>query len=153
MNPLCGCDVKTGEEGHLVGASGKFWEVTAIRRVDVFVGDRPFQLVAPPGDSLGIMVANSHLIKSPIQEDITEIATDRPFCKCLEEREHSRGDDLVLRVAEYEGMAQVALDDTATNSVLTSATVSLEGMRQIELDFAEGTGLDELQDLIVSEEI
>lgn len=151
LNPLCGADVLTGDAGHIEGDSRTFYEVLAVRRVDVFVGDRPYQLVAPPGQSLGIMVASDNLTQSPIQDEVVEIATDRPYGAVVEERDHDRSDSLRLRVVEYELMAQVALDDTASNTVLSSATVSLEGMRQIELDFVEGSELDEMQDLIISE--
>ncbi len=104
LNPLYGCDVKGVEsfsaEGWLV--------VGAMRRVDVFVGDRPFQLVDPNG-CLGVLVDIDHLSLSPIQDEVMETATDRPYGLCLNESEMTRGDGVTLRVARYENSTQIAV--------------------------------------------
>lgn len=153
LNPLCGADVLTGDVGHIEGGHRRFYEVLAVRRVDVFVGDRPYQLVAPQGQSLGIMVAGDNLTESPIQDEIVEIATDRPYGAVVEERDHDRSDSLKLRAVEYELMGQVALDDTDAGVVLASATVSLEALSLIEEAFRAGSDPDEVQFIIANEAV
>lgn len=150
LNPLCGSDVLTGEVGRIEGGSRKFWEVIAIRRVDVFVGDRPYQLVAPAGGSLGIMVASDGLVESPIQDEVVEIATDRPYGKCVEERDLDRSDGVRLRVVEYEQMGQVALDD-ADGTLAASGNVTVGGISRLEEAFRNGSDLDEMLELLGAE--
>lgn len=152
LSPLSGCDVMGDEVPGLAGVFRAIL-VTAVRRVDVFAGDRPYQRVAAGGGHLGLMLDMAQLVPSPIQDDVVEIATDRPYGAVVEERDHDRSDGLRLRVVEYELLAQLALDDTATNSVLTSATVSLEASAQIEEAFIEGNELDEVQFMMVNEAI
>lgn len=156
LNPLCGCDV-WGTQGSDNG--GNTLHVSKLRRVDVFVGDRPYQLIAPAGRTLGISVyAETYswdgiLTPSPIQDEIVELDTGTPYGKCVEERDHGRSDGFRLRVVEYELMAQVALDDTASGTVLTSATVSLEALPLIEDAFVGGAELDEVQQVIIGESV
>lgn len=118
LNPLNGCDVRIGrdeDETYFriatfdddVGGHAVFASVTAIRRLDVLVGNRPFQLVNPEGD-LGILVDKTHLEESPIQDDIVEIEYDRPHGKCLSEEVISTGDGDELRVVDYENAIQIA---------------------------------------------
>jgi hypothetical protein len=153
LNPLCGADVLTGDPGHLEGGHGTFYEVRAMRRVDVFVGDRPYQLIAPEGQSLGILVASNHLVESPIQDDVVEIATDRPYGPCVEERDHARDDGLRLRVVEYVLMSQVAVDDSDTGELLSSATVSLGAAVIIEEAFLGGNDREDMQFMIANEAV
>ncbi len=66
LNPLCGCDVRIQDFGSFTEAKD-WWTVEAMRRVDVFIGDRPFQLIAREGENLGLMVDARHLVESPLQ--------------------------------------------------------------------------------------
>lgn len=111
LNPLHGCDV-TGREknvGHSDGTMTEMFVITALRRVDIFVGDRPFQLVAKDGEYLGLLVDKAHLVDSPFQDEIMEVGDDRPFGICLDESEMTREDGVMLRVARYEKAVQIAL--------------------------------------------
>jgi len=153
LSPLSGCDVR----GRLANFEEAAWEnlsagsfliIDAVRRVDVFQGDRPYQRVAADGQNLGLLIAESQLVESPIQDDVVEIATDRPYGAVVEERDHDRSDGLALRVVEYESMAQVALDDTSSGTVLGSATVSLDNVRLIEEQFVGGGEVDEMLSLL-----
>lgn len=148
LSPLSGCDVRLGpdrldfhrrSDGALLYAI-----IVAVRRVDVFQGDRPYQRVSALGQDLGLMIATDRLIESPIQDDVVEIATDRPYGACVEERDHERSDGLRLRVVQYELMAQVALDDLSSGALVGSATVPLEAMEDIEEAFVEGSDSEEL---------
>ncbi len=105
LNPLYGCDVRCRESLQAEG----WMVVEALRRVDVFVGDRPFQLVAPKGGCLGLLVDSDNLEVSPIQDEVMETATDRPYGLCLNESEMQRGDEVTLRIARYEYSTQIAL--------------------------------------------
>jgi len=135
--------------GERLGARS-FLRVTSVRRVDVFQGDRPYQRVAAEGQDLGILIDMAQLVASPIQDDVVEIATDRPYGRCIEERTIDRDDDTRLRIVQYETMAQLALDDLSTGLVLVSKTVTLEVMSAIEDEFSNGLEVDEMQYLIVS---
>jgi len=110
LSPLRGCDVK----GNIVelgkDTSWKWLLVESVRRVDVFVGDRPFQLVGS-GDDLGVLIKISHLEESSIQDDVVEMTTDSPYGKCLSEDERTRKDGLTIRIAVFEKAAQIALED------------------------------------------
>lgn len=156
LNPLSGCDVR-GEELSMYDKDGeplgRFLIIAAARRVDVFMGDRPYQRVAADGQSLGLLVDSSQLVASPIQDDVVEIATDRPYGACVEERDHDRSDGLRLRVVEYELMGQVALDDTASSELIASATVPIDGMREVEKLFVGGFEIDEVRDMILATEV
>lgn len=107
LSPLCGCDV-TGIEA----ISWEGWlSITALRRVDVFVGDRPFQLVAKEGEHLGLLIDTAQLVDSPFQDDVMVVGRDRPHGICLDESEMTRADGVTLRVARYERATQIALED------------------------------------------
>jgi hypothetical protein len=106
LNPMFGCDVR--------GTSAGGWLlIDAMRRVDVFVGDRPYQLVARDGQSLGLKILNDEdtLTESHVQDEIVELKTDRPFGRCIDESDMTRKDGHTLRVAQYENAVQIALDD------------------------------------------
>lgn len=105
VNPLCGCDVRIDDA---VKDDAVYHEVVALRRVDVLVGDRPFQLRAPDGQGLGVCVAGSHLEESPIQDDVVEIAYDSPYGKCLDELSIPGPDGDQLQIARYERAIQAA---------------------------------------------
>lgn len=130
LSPLCGCDVR-------VEVTGKYdWPlIVALRRVDVFAGDRPYQLVAAEGENLGIAVDPDDLELAPIQDDIVELTTRSPYGECLEESELIReGSNLVLRCAFYERASQISLEAQGTG-VLASRTFLAEdhGERVAEL--------------------
>lgn len=111
LNPLFGCDVRGHEADQSFPDGRSGLVVTAMRRVDIFVGDRPFQLVAPDEEDLGIMIDDTHLEDAPIQDETVELQTDRPFGICLDESELTRKDGHTLRIARYERATQVALSD------------------------------------------
>lgn len=117
LNPLCGCDVMIAELTKQPG----FFAVTALRRLDIFVGDRPFQLVAKEGEQLGVMVNFDHLQESPLQNEIVETGTDRPHGRCLDESEMTRKDGVTLRIARYERATQIAVEDP-DDGLLTTRT-------------------------------
>lgn len=111
LNPLSGCDVKIDELS--IDRSGMH-VVRALRRLDLLVGDRTYQLVNPGDDpsGIGIAVDKAHLQPSPVQDDVVEIEYDRPFGKCLSEdvigAPSFAYDGAELRVAKYENAIQVA---------------------------------------------
>lgn len=132
LNPLCGCDVKLGGNGitNVQMKDGVTQEVEhynrviALRRVDVFVGDRPFQLVAPEGEHLGVMVDMRHVEISPLQDETVETGTDRPHGLCLDESEMTRKDGLTIRIARYEKATQIALEDGEGNLLATRTEIA-----------------------------
>lgn len=111
LNPLFGCDVRVRNDRAVVTKSGAklCWEISAMRRIDVFVGDRPFQLIAPEEESLGLWIDPAHLQDSPLQDDVVELGTDLPYGECLDEEQHTRADGLTVHAVTYEHAAQVAL--------------------------------------------
>lgn len=105
LNPLSGCDVMLGNDTSLGGSN--FHPVVGLRRLDVLVGDRPFQLRAGEGQDLGVCVDGDHLVESPVQDDLIEIGYDLPHGRCIGEQVFSI-DDTELRIADYEKATQVA---------------------------------------------
>jgi hypothetical protein len=110
LSPLYGCDVRGWRSQAVFGADDAL-VVIALRRVDVFVGDRPFQLVAREGEDLGIAVRADQLDESPLQDETIETGTDRPHGLCIDESEMSRNDGSTLRIARYERATQIAVED------------------------------------------
>lgn len=102
LNPLCGCDVMIEDLTHEAG----FFAVKGLRRMDVLMGDRPFQLINKDGN-VGVMVNFEHLVPSPIQDDVVEIGYDYPNGKCLDE-ELLCVEEVELRIVRYENAIQVA---------------------------------------------
>lgn len=119
LNPLCGADVLIEDEG-----DNGFCVVTALRRLDVLMGNRTFQLRVPEGQHLGISVLAEHLVESPIQDDVIEIAYDYPNGKCLSEATLDTGDTDELRIARYERAIQVAYGEREGE---LAATCTLRG--------------------------
>jgi hypothetical protein len=134
LSPLFGCDVKGAPVVNLGLPMGEYLSISALRRVDVFVGNRPFQLVAPEGLFLGLLIDVEQLELSPIQDDVVELADDRPFGRCIDESEMTRADGLTLRIARYERGQQVALDEGLGGKLLASRTFGAP-------DGADSTGL------------
>lgn len=121
LNPLYGCDV-TGFVTECAFGPDDGLAVTAMRRVDIFVGDRPFQLVAKKGENLGIIVSGDCIDESPLQDETVEAAYDRPHGLCLDESEMTRKDGMTIRVARYENATQIALED-AEGELLATQTL------------------------------
>lgn len=111
LSPLYGCDVRGWRKpvGNNEMTIQDFMVIEAMRRVDIFVGDRPFQLVAPDGEMLGLLIDWTQLEPSPLQDEIVELATDMPYGEFLEEVELNREDGCVLHLSAYERLYQVAL--------------------------------------------
>jgi hypothetical protein len=120
-----------------------------MRRVDIFVGDRPFQLVAPAGETLGLMIDVSHLEPSPLQDDIVELSTDLPYGEFLEEVEDGpRGDDgAKLTCVAFESLYQVALvhGNTVVSRTLTNENDDIVRIREA---FSRGDHVDDLRYMI-----
>lgn len=118
LSPLYGCDVLlSGEHVRSIAwafdpEDEAFYRIVAMRRMDVIMGDRPFQLVAKKGEDLGLLISNACISSSPIQDEIIETGTDRPYGICINEGEMTRGDGYTLRVAQYEKATQIALSDS-----------------------------------------
>jgi hypothetical protein len=149
LSPLFGCDVsgrltvggwdieRDRYRGYLI--------IESMRRIDVFVGDRPFQLVAPKGDSLGLIIRQEQLEISPLQVDVVEIDSKRPFGICLDESEMQRADGLVLHVVNYEQATQVALKAGDGGQLLATQTFADKTkVEQILTMFERGDDQDDI---------
>jgi hypothetical protein len=103
LSPLFGSDVRCAseEDGWML--------IDGLRRVDIFMGDRPFQLLAPEGEDLGLRIDSDCLRESHVQDDVVELVTDRPFGISIDEGEMTRDDGLTLTIARFERAVQVAL--------------------------------------------
>lgn len=116
LNPLHGCDVKVGDPfavSTAIPEGRSFAPIIAVRRVDVFQGDRPYQRISAPGADLGLMIdVTVALAESPIQDDVVELATDRPYGDLIEEYQLDRSDGVSMRVVSFTGGTQVALSES-----------------------------------------
>lgn len=149
LNPLYGCDVS----GRRVAWDDETDEtlmisVRRMRRVDVFVGDRPFQLVAKEGESLGLWIDVTHLEESPMQGDV-EIGHDKPYGTCLDESDLTRGDGCMLRIVRYEKAQQVALDSPsgqllANKTFGTADGSDSPGLRSLINKFSDEADVEDL---------
>lgn len=136
LSPLYGCDLRLapGRLNLRLSAGGvkTFATIEALRRIDVFVGDRPFQLISPEHETLGLMIDAAQLENSPIQDDIVELATDRPYGNFLEENQIFRGEGECLHLVAYDDAFQVALrssDRVITTRITTGETELIDGIR------------------------
>lgn len=133
LSPLYGCDIRLGLGLARVNPDDfsvkSFGVVVAMRRVDVFVGDRPFQLIAKEGEDLGLMIDKSQLEDSPLQDETVETGTDRPHGLCIDESEMTRGDGVTLRVARYERAVQIAVEDS--EGELRATNTAVGGTRDV----------------------
>lgn len=120
LSPLHGCDV-SGREW-LVESGGHLLVIDGVRRVDIFVGDRPFQRMAGAEQNLGLYINFDQLEDSLIQDEVVELARDKPYGIFLNESNMTRLDGHTLRVVQYERATQVALDDDE-NEMLGSVTI------------------------------
>ncbi len=147
LSPLYGSDVRLGEVVLLAQGGVRWQRIEALRRVDMFIGDRPFQLFAKAGEDLGLMINVEYLVESPIQGEVMEVGDDRPHGLCLDESEMTRNDGVTLRVARYERAIQIALEDSEGN-LLATATETGEGFgfweEEIIKMFARGDDQDDI---------
>lgn len=125
LNPLYGCDVRLSDVDGIYG--GKitspliWWKVVAMRRVDMVVGDRPFQLMAPDGCDLGIAIDPEQLTTSPIQEDVIEFDRGSPYGEFIQERSHRIHDDgPSLTVVRFTRALQAVLIDVDGNCMASN---------------------------------
>ena len=143
ISPLYGCDVKGYEIDSMFGPDDGM-VLCALRRIDIFKGDRPFQLVAPVGEDLGIIISCDQLCLSPLQDDIVELATDLPYGRFLEESELFVS-DLVLNIVTYERAHQVALRRPPTTVVASKVTVSgRNAVDAVRLAFEQNRPVEEI---------
>ncbi len=115
LSPLFGCDVKC----FMVRVPHGYASIVALRRVDIFVGDRPFQLVAPPGETLGLMIDEIQLGDCQLQDETFELATDTPYGKFVNEEENYRDDGCSINVAWFTNATQVAIKNIDGQVVAT----------------------------------
>ncbi len=144
LSPLYGCDVR-GYSAECVFGPDDGLVIKAMRRVDIFVGDRPFQLIAPQGETLGLVIDSRQLEPSPLQDETVELATDLPYGEFLEEVEDERGDRLRLHSVAYENAYQVAL--TSPEGVIVTRTIQNLNDELIEIRemFARGDDVDDIK--------
>lgn len=151
LSPMCGCDVR-GTVSMAPLSSGhvrSFLLVSAMRRVDIFVGDRPYQLVAPSGEDLGIMVATEGLFPSFLQDDIVQLTTEKPYGQCLEEIVDTRDDGhTALTSVTYERAYQLAL--VSRGHLVISRTLSTESVEipKIRETFNDGAPIADVAQMI-----
>lgn len=101
-NPLNGCDVQVYDDPS--DSAGIPLLVLALRRIDMIIGDRPYQLRDP--DGLGVYIDRYSLVDSPIQDDVVEIATDSPYGKFIDSNIFPLGKDGLITMARYERAVQ-----------------------------------------------
>ena len=149
LNPLCGCDVVLHEM-----PDGAYREVTALRRLDVLLGDRPYQLRAPEGCTLGISIDVNHLEPSPVQDEIVEIGYDTPYGKFLEERSDGGADEYLMQVT-YENAIQFALlaqdDDELLGNCTFLGVGRTERAEKVRQSFLDSDGRDEVLTMMKQE--
>lgn len=158
LSPLYGCDVRGFKKpvGNNQMSTQDFMAIEAMRRVDVFVGDRPFQLVAPEGETLGLLIYWGHLEPSPLQDDIVELSTELPYGEFLEEVEDGpRGDETGARLTcvAYEERYQIALkwrDEAGGTINVFSRTIqnSHDDVVRIREAFNRGDDVDDIRYMI-----
>ena len=159
ISPLYGCDVRGDLMFMSETSSHEYIFIEAMRRIDIFVGDRPFQLIAPSGEDLGLLINSKQLQLSPLQDDLIELSTDPPYGEFLEELELSRGDvdNCILHLVAYEKLYQVALLSRETGLVgrpkvtlIESRTVFCDPdeIRDLRSQFEEGLDVEGLINMI-----
>lgn len=138
-HPLWGLEVcgdLNNQEVVLDGSDDALLDVKSVRRLEVFVGDRPMQISRVRGMWLSMDI----LEESPIQEDV-QLEVGPPYGKCLEEdsmeigsilRTDGLGTNAVkVTVALYERAATVA--------VVECKSFSAENVRVLVSDTCIGT--------------
>lgn len=158
LSPLYGCDVRgyDASEGPYEIPKGTYLNATGMRRVDVFVGDRPFQLMAPKNENLGLMVLFQQLEPSPIQDEVVELSTELPYGDFLEEVEDGpRGDETEARLTcvAYEERYQIALKwrDPASETINVYSRVIQspnDDVIMIRSAFNRGDDVDDIRYMI-----
>lgn len=155
LSPLYGCDVR-GYDAECSFGPDDGLVIQAMRRVDIFVGDRPFQLVAPEGETLGLMILSSQLEPSPIQDEVVELSTELPYGEFLEEVEDGpRGDETEARLTcvAYEERYQIALKwrDPASETINVFSRTILnlnDDVIRIRGAFERGDDVDDIRYMI-----
>ncbi len=141
LSPLHGCDV-TGRQAVDAMHNRDLLLITGVRRVDVFVGDRPFQRIAGGTGDLGLLIDAAQLEESLIQDEVVELSRDKPYGIFLNESNMTRNTDgHTLRIVQYERATQVALDD-GENEMLGHSTIL--GTRA-NLDAVEAVIIDDFE--------
>lgn len=87
------------------GCDEPLLHVLAVRRLDVFVGDRAFQIPRVKGMYLSLEI----LELSPVQDDVIELDTSSPYGKCLVEGTLAPQKGFLLTYALYERAVTVSL--------------------------------------------
>lgn len=94
--------------------------VRAIRRVDMIVGDRPFQ-VQNLGTGIMIEVNMDNLELSPVQDEVVEISRKSPHGEFQHETTETNG-NRHLTIVWYEDAIQIAVTEERGYTELTLAT-------------------------------
>jgi hypothetical protein len=109
QSPLFGCEVRGWISEAAIGADNAL-VVEAMRRLDMIVGDRPFQMIAAAGDNLGLAIRADQLEVSAVQEDIVEMSRESPYGKFVDEwRYDNDRSGYELQLVRYEGALQAVL--------------------------------------------
>lgn len=134
ISPLDGCDVLVTDEQ--VGEHP--WRmVYGLRRIDVFVGNRPFQLIAEDKGNIGVMVNPLTLTDSPLGDDVVEMSTTTPHGKFVSEDLYRGPEDgPSMMVVRFSRAYQVALLDVESRLMATNTWYSDvdEELMEIEMD-------------------
>lgn len=113
LSPLFGADVRgleiKVEENYYTHNSDKWFLVTHLRRLDLIVGNKPFQLSGGDDGHIGMIISCDFLIDSPVNEDTIEFDSLPPYGKFLGERLEKRLDGLRLESARFENSVQASL--------------------------------------------
>lgn len=151
LSPLYGCDVRGNYRNATFGPEHGLI-IDGLRRIDILIGDRPFQLMAPAGEDIGLIIRLSNLELSPLQDDVIELATDSPYGNCVSDVQISREDRAVLHVVSYERAYQVALLRNGSNptKIVASRIIRCEPhvILKITKAFENGTDIDMMRDFI-----
>jgi hypothetical protein len=155
LSPLFGCDVKLGFSRML-----NFTSIIAMRRIDVFVGDRPFQLIAPENETLGLFIDVNQLEASPFQNETMEMSTSIPYGACIQEYETARTEsdesETVLHIVYYDNATQVALKDGSgvlSKNTFFGLPFSISPVLKIRYEFEHNASVESLVNLIDNIEV
>lgn len=124
--------------------------VRAIRRVDMIVGDRPFQ-VQNLGTGIMIEVNMDNLELSPVQDEVVEISRKTPYGSFVAETGETNGNKHLTKVW-YENAVQIAVTEErghteetlATNTWMTSDPTERRQITEFATDLFKQGAFDEL---------
>ena len=121
QSPLFGCDVKGWISEAAIGADDAL-VIQAMRRIDMVVGDRPYQMIASDGENLGLAIRTDQLEVSAVQDDLIEMTRTHPYGEIISEKK--LGDEISLTLVLYGRALQAAYVDgsivVAKNTWLSS---------------------------------